>query len=508
MIALLLILALSHLGQAATPIPSVYELKDSVSAEDAPNIARFELTFGVDCKMPSLQELEQMLRHHFELGVLLYDADVEEEIDVIVNIDETWKISRVVSYLQKDEGLSCDDISISEAIFVTSALLPDSNEFLAYLHETGFVQEVGHMEETEERRNLASYPEVLDLRQYSTGVKQQGGVNSCGAHSAATVKEIHERMDYGLTEQLSPRFVYANREEPSGMGSLRVFTVLRDYGIPLEKDYPTSMFNSGQNDNPKTISAEVKRKAKMHRVSSITRFVPNGNSESQVKDRLKELINKKGAGVVAISQFTTSGIFSNRCKIYKKQNGERYKTEHMMAVVGYNEHGLIIRNSWGSGWCEGGDLYMSWHDVKKYAHEIDFWQDTSSKSCRNFEDVTGRTCWSLGQRARNPNAFCQGTECSLADAARCCVAKPKTCLNKDSCCSWGTTCYGCPDNGNSQFEWAWNCGTSRRCNGRGSGCRKSPGDCCIYGSDCHGCPWDSEHVFPNVCGSSRRCKVY
>jgi len=49
---------------------------------------------------------------------------------------------------------------------------------------------------------------------------------------------------------------------------------------------------------------------------------------------------------------------------------------------------------------------------------------------------------------------------------------------------------------------------SRRCNGASKNiCRKNPGDCCVYGSDCHGCPWGNEHVFPNVCGSSRRCKL-
>jgi len=59
---------------------------------------------------------------------------------------------------------------------------------------------------------------------------------SCAAHAAATVKEIQERKDYGLTEKLSTRFVYAQRcpscsktsngHVKEGMGAFRVYTVL------------------------------------------------------------------------------------------------------------------------------------------------------------------------------------------------------------------------------------------------------------------------------------------
>lgn len=509
-----IITALSSLGASAASPPQEFDDSNEVEVADleefAPNVAEFELTFGADCTIPPLKELEMMLRHHFELGVTLYDADIDEEIDVIVNIHETWKISRVVSYLQQEEGLECD-MSVSDALFVSAEILPDSNEFLESLYESHFMEDADHMEmDEEERRNLGNYPEVLDLRPLSTGVKSQGRVGSCAAFAASTVKEIHERKDYDLKEALSPRFVYAHRTDGEGMYTHRVFTVLRDEGIPLEKHFPILGYKtSGKYDKPSDIPAEAKRNAKMHRVSSVTNVSPSSYSVDSLRNRLKELLNKKGAGTVAISVFAKAPG-NDQCKIYKKEGNEKYRDGHLMAVVGYNKEGLIIRNSWGSWWCTSGDLYMPWSDAQKYVSEFTFWQDTSSRSCRNFEDVTGTTCWSLGHRALNPNALCQGSGCSLVDASRCCVQKKKTCLSKNSCCAWGTTCYGCPDNGNSKFEWAWNCGTSRRCNGRSSSnvCRKSPGECCTYGGDCHGCPWGNEHVWPSTCGSSRRCKYF
>ena len=102
---------------------------------------------------------------------------------------------------------------------------------------------------------------------------------------------------------------------------------------------------------------------------------------------------------------------------------------------------------------------------------------------------------------------CSGSQCSDSDKDNCCATAATTCLRNKSCCLWGTTCYGCPDK-KDEFAWAWTCASSRRCSSHGNGqCRFEPGKCCWYGSDCAGCPWGDEHVWPNVCGTSRRCKL-
>jgi len=500
------------------------------SDEVQPNIAEFELTFGEDCSVPSLPELEKTLRQLFDLGVVLYDADLDEEIDVIINYQQVYKCQEVVSFLQTQEGLNCE-ISMSELTFAVSEVTPDSNAFIAEMYQEGFVEDANHPETEDERRMLASYPEELDLRKFNPqGVRNQRRTSTCAAHATATVKEIHENMDYGLTERLSTRFLYAQRLTTKifgkentfdGMNHWHVFLLLKYNGIPLEKDYPWSSGDdrtSGKYDTFASIPADVKRKAKMHRVSKMIQFVPWFKSVGKVKNRLKQLLNKYSAGVIWIWTFGHGEAKNSgkSCAIYKRESGDKFRGLHMMAVVGYNKDGIIVRNSWGAGWCvdpvtkKGGDIYISWYDAARYIPEYNFWKDMDSQSCDNFELFTGKSCWSLGGRALNPSGKCSGKECSLVDANRCCKNKPKTCLNRNSCCLWGTTCYGCPDNGNSKFEWAWNCGGSRRCNGRGGSneCRKSPGDCCFWGSDCHGCPWGSEWVGPTTCGTSRRCKNY
>jgi len=128
------------------------------------------------------------------------------------------------------------------------------------------------------------------------------------------------------------------------------------------------------------------------------------------------------------------------------------------------------------------------------------------ESCAFFEQQSGLQCWDYGNRYLKANEQCQGPTCTRADKDRCCK-KPRKyeCLRPGQCCLLGTSCHGCP--GGDEFEWAWNCGGSRRCRRRGSGCRKRPGDCVFWGSDSYGCPFGSEQVIPSVCGTSRRCKI-
>merc|ERR1719394_1317928 len=111
-------------------------------------------------------------------------------------------------------------------------------------------------------------------------------------------------MDYGLTERLSPRFIYAQRSHFrtfgfDGMTHWEVFSLLKHEGIPLERDYPTTGGSTnGKYDTPASIPADVKRKAKMHRVSQVVSFIPTFHSVDSAKNRLKQLLNQYSAGIM------------------------------------------------------------------------------------------------------------------------------------------------------------------------------------------------------------------
>jgi hypothetical protein len=127
--------------------------------------------------------------------------------------------------------------------------------------------------------------------------------------------------------------------------------------------------------------------------------------------------------------------------------------------------------------------------------------------CSTFTRDTGLDCWDeVENGALVPHAFCEGEKCTRNDVQRCCKSASVTCLRKHECCAAGTQCYGCP-HGAAEAVWLDKCWSFARCS-RSGGCRKRPGQCCIWGSYCHGCPWGTDYVTPNVCGSSRRCKLF
>jgi len=160
--------------------------------------------------------------------------------------------------------------------------------------------------------------------------------------------------------------------------------------------------------------------------------------------------------------------------------------------------------------CDTSNINQQWEVLDYYRQpyntlDVVMQEQHQQASCATFELQSGMKCWDYGNRYLKTSEKCKGTQCTKSDDRNtCCKPARTSCLKPGACCALGTTCYGCP--AGDEFQWAWHCGTSRRCKTRGSGCKKRPGDCVVWGSDSYGCPFGNEHVLPAVCSSSRRCK--
>lgn len=47
-------------------------------------------------------------------------------------------------------------------------------------------------------------------------------------------------------------------------------------------------------------------------------------------------------------------VYSGDCDFWHKKGGQRLKGYHAISLVGYDEEGIIIRNSWGKRFCDEG----------------------------------------------------------------------------------------------------------------------------------------------------------
>lgn len=63
-------------------------------------------------------------------------------------------------------------------------------------------------------------------------------------------------------------------------------------------------------------------------------------------------------------------VFSDRDKFWKKTYGDIFMGYHAIAIVGYDEDGFIIRNSWGDNFGDNGYVTIPYNDFKEL---IEIW---------------------------------------------------------------------------------------------------------------------------------------
>ena len=58
-------------------------------------------------------------------------------------------------------------------------------------------------------------------------------------------------------------------------------------------------------------------------------------------------------------------VFSDRDKFWKKTYGDIFMGYHAIAIVGYDEEGFIIRNSWGDNFGDNGYVTIPYNDFNE-----------------------------------------------------------------------------------------------------------------------------------------------
>lgn len=198
---------------------------------------------------------------------------------------------------------------------------------------------------------VQDYPKTLDLRPDLPEVWDQGEDGPCSAYSAAAIKNWQEKIDYGLTEKLSPYFVYdlrSNKPQP-GMYPRDTMKILNHYGIPTESVYKTVKRKNNTELPQNVLDAAAKNKIKGYaRVSTI--------------DGLKKSLYKNGPAYIAMP------VFHGDSNFWKPKFGEKMVGGHALVVVGYNDVGFILRNSWGPRWADKG------HSIYPYSDWGSHWE--------------------------------------------------------------------------------------------------------------------------------------
>ena len=197
----------------------------------------------------------------------------------------------------------------------------------------------------------------VDLRPMLPPVRDQGPRGTCLAFAATAAHEAAgtapTRAD--LAEEVlywGCKRVDGEREPGSAFTSLAA--ALGRWGQPDEEHWP---YDAARDDRsaaytppPGALDPEICRTATLHQIETTI---------AAIRDQLRR------GRAVALGLWLTAGFFSApRGRIPAPGARESRLDGHAVLVVGYEEGAvpeqgsLIVRNSWGDGWGEGGYGYL------------------------------------------------------------------------------------------------------------------------------------------------------
>ena len=234
-------------------------------------------------------------------------------------------------------------------------------------------------------------PETVDLRQWCSPVEDQGNLGSCTAHAAMGVVEYFERRAFGKHLDGSRLFVYKvtrslmQKEGDSGAWLRTTMGALRLFGVPPERYWPYTDEDPGFDEEPPAFVYSLADDFK-----ALTYFChdPMG-ARRPGADVLRSVRETIASGVPVMFGFY--GFPSFDCADepgaipYPCEN-ESAEWGHAVAAVGYDDTRVIrnpacggetagavlIRNSWGEAWGDGGYGWLPYRYVLDGLAD-DFW---------------------------------------------------------------------------------------------------------------------------------------
>lgn len=196
------------------------------------------------------------------------------------------------------------------------------------------------------RRAISSSETPLPATYLCTGlppIKNQGSRGTCVAMSLSAMKEFQENHDNPLPNSksyvMSPNSVYFYRGVESGMYCRSAMQILQTYGICNEKLFPYS-----KTEEPKTIPEEAVKEA--------TNYVIKSYAQVTTIEGAKQAIIEYGPLLIAFPYYS-NGLAEFWIK--PSVNAE-VAGGHAVSVIGWNEKGFVLRNSWGASWNLNGQV--------------------------------------------------------------------------------------------------------------------------------------------------------
>ena len=201
----------------------------------------------------------------------------------------------------------------------------------------------------------------LHLVEHAPPVMDQGGSESCVAMTIACMGYVMQDVA-GMEAVLpSPGFIWWNSRKSHSDETLNIGTYLRNafwtlqnLGIAPESLCPVSEIDWKFAERPSHQAYQHAYDARFD-----VDFIRLDGSGDELKRQVKSCIVQGlpvGIGTLVSKAFTQLGHHD----LVEIPEGDPIAGGHAMCVVGYDWQGVVIRNSWGTDWGNGGDGHLSW----------------------------------------------------------------------------------------------------------------------------------------------------
>lgn len=196
---------------------------------------------------------------------------------------------------------------------------------------------------------LKTFPNEFELNMPE--VKDQKDVESCVAHSIATVIEYFNRTQEGTYKEMSVGYIYGNRTNTTyigkGMYVREAIAATCKYGdvtkelFPYNEEIPRIIdrFNSCNLFN----EGEPNRFTSYYKVKTL--------------DEIKTSLMKNGPVIIAMNWHNDIKVVDGIISTPHQQG----LYGHCMVIYGWNECGWKIQNSWGTNWGNGGRAILPYN---------------------------------------------------------------------------------------------------------------------------------------------------
>lgn len=198
------------------------------------------------------------------------------------------------------------------------------------------------------------FPKTFELKM--PNVKCQGSVNSCVAHSIATIIEYFNNVQEHSNEQMSVGYIYGNRTNSNhtgpGMFVREALSNACKYGDVPKRLFPYNQEVPGIIEKFKKSSAALFEQGEPNRFTSYYRLY-NTNE-------IKTSLMKNGPVIFGMKWYDDIKVVNG--VITTKQKSSAYGG-HCMVIYGWDERGWKIQNSWGRWWGNSGRAVLP-YDVE------------------------------------------------------------------------------------------------------------------------------------------------